>query len=131
MSFNIEVQQPLTASSMTFQQNVGAGQLGSDGLTYFPVSMGFVSAGTAFTLHMDYVKTDDTLSVSNTLPVQPSQPLTDQNSGRNSFQKTLPFLVGGLRAGFDYFGRFLVLAGNEKSYGGSSCKTISWRKQEN
>src|SRR5665648_49079 len=29
--FNIEVQQPLTASNMTFQQNVGAGQLGSDG----------------------------------------------------------------------------------------------------
>ena len=94
--FNIEVQQPLTASNMTFQQNAGAGQLGSDGLTYFPINMGFVSAGTAFTLHMDYVKTDDTLSVSNALPVQPSQPLTDQNPGRSSFQKTLPFLVGGL-----------------------------------
>lgn len=94
--FNIEVQQPLTASIMTFEQNVGAGQLGSDGLTYFPVSMGFVSAGTSFTLHMDYVKTDDTLSFSNTLPVQPSEPLNDQNDGRNSFQKILPFLVGGL-----------------------------------
>ena len=126
--FNIEVQQPLTASSMTFQQNVGAGQLGSDGLTYFPVSMGFVSAGTAFTLHMDYVKTDDTLSVSNTLPVQPSQPLTDQNSGRNSFQKTLPFLVGGLGLVLIILGGFWYWRGTKnrmaavpvrRSHGGS------------
>ena len=94
--FRIEVQQPLTASFMTFQESIGAAQLGADGLTYFPSNIGTVSEGTAFSLHMQYTKSDDSLTFSNAIPVQPSEPLSDQNNGRKPFLEILPYLLGGL-----------------------------------
>jgi hypothetical protein len=94
--FKIEVQQPLTASNMTFQESIGVAQLGADGLTYFPANVGTVSEGTAFSLHMQYTKSDDTLSFSNAIAVQPSEPLSDQNKGRKPFLELLPYLLGGL-----------------------------------
>lgn len=94
--FKIEVQQPLTASNMTFQESIGTAQIGGDGLTYFPANIGTVSEGTAFSLHMQYLKSDDTLSFSNAIPVQSSVPLSDQNKGRKPFLELLPYLLGGL-----------------------------------
>lgn len=94
--FNIEVQQPLTAGNMTFKENMGAGRLASDGLTYFSSSLGAVEAGTPFTLNMQYTKSDDTLTSSNSMPVQAVQPVTEQTSGRQPFSSLLPYLLGGL-----------------------------------
>jgi hypothetical protein len=94
--FQIEVQQPLTATQMTFEKAMGQALLGSDGLNYYSSSLGDVSAGTSFNLQMSYVKPDDTLSFSSEVSVQPSEPITEQTKGRLPFVQLLPYLLGGL-----------------------------------
>jgi len=95
-SFSIEVQQPRTASQMTFEKNMGTGTLGSDNLKYFSSNLGAVSVNTPFELKMTYTKSDDVLSSSNEIPVQASEPLTVQTKGRVPFVQLLPYLLGGL-----------------------------------
>ena len=94
--FQIEVQQPLTATQMTFEKAMGPALLGSDGLNYYSTSLGEVSAGTSFNLQMSYAKSDDTLSFSSAVSVQPSEPITEQTKGRLPFVQLLPYLLGGL-----------------------------------
>ncbi|OJX38090.1 MAG: hypothetical protein BGO78_08650 [Chloroflexi bacterium 44-23] len=95
-NFNLEVQKPRTAESMSFKEKMGPGALAGDGLTYFTSSLGLVPAGTPFTLNINYIKKDDVLTNSTSQAVQPSQPLTDQTPGRLPFSELLPYLLGGL-----------------------------------
>lgn len=94
--FQIEVQQPLTATQMSFEKAMGQALIGSDGLNYYSTSLGEVSVGTSFDLQMSYIKPDDTLSFSSAVSVQPSEPITEQTKGRLPFVQLLPYLLGGL-----------------------------------
>lgn len=95
-SFSLEVQQPFTAEKMKFKETMGAAQKGDDGLTYFVSDLGSLEAGTSFSLNIEYTKRDDLLSSANSLPVQPSTPLTNTTAGRQPITAWLPYLLGGL-----------------------------------
>lgn len=93
----IEVQQPMTATNMTFKESMGQARIGTDGLTYFTNEVGEIKANTTITLNLEYTKTDNTLSSSMTVPVQPVEPLTNENvTGRTSFAQILPFIIAGV-----------------------------------
>jgi len=94
--FQIEVQQPLTATKMSFEKAMGPALVGSDGLNYYSSNLGDVPTGTSFDLKMTYTKSDDTLSFSTSVSVQPSEPITEQTKGRLPFVQLLPYLLGGL-----------------------------------
>lgn len=95
-NFNLEVQKPLTASNIVFQQSMGQPISGADGMTYYSTNVGEISAGTPLSLQFSYTKTDDTLSSSPISSVQPSEPVGNQTTGRLSFRQILPWLVAGL-----------------------------------
>ena len=128
-NFNIEVQKPMTAESMTFKESMGSGSVGADGLTYFVSTLGAVSDGTPFSLNMDYVKRDDTLTNSTSLAVQPSQPLTEQTTGRQSFSELLPYLIGGLGLLLLIGGGFVYLQSRNKPYVFGTNQKQSARKR--
>ncbi|PKO12504.1 MAG: hypothetical protein CVU39_23760 [Chloroflexi bacterium HGW-Chloroflexi-10] len=94
--FSFEVQRPMTATNMTFKESMGSAQVGPDGLTYYVNNVGTVESGTSFSLNMQYSKNDDVLSRSDTLSVEPSQPLTEEIEGRQSFPQILPILLAVL-----------------------------------
>lgn len=96
-NLSLEVQQPLTASNMTFKESMGAPQAGPDGLTYFSNNVGEIKANTKITLNLTYTKTDNTLSSSMTIPVQPVTPLTKETiPSKTSFTQILPFIIAGV-----------------------------------
>lgn len=103
-TFSLEVQQPSTAENMTFKEIMATAQHGADGLTYYTSEVGSLAAGTSFSLNIEYTKRDDVLSSANSLPVQPSAPLTNTTTGRQPMAGWLPYLLGGL-------GMLLVLLG--------------------
>lgn len=96
-SLSLEVQQPITATNMTFKESMGTAQTGPDGLTYFANQVGEIKANTKITLNLEYTKTDNTLSSSMTIPVQPVTPLTEETiPGKTSFTQILPFIIAGV-----------------------------------
>ncbi|PKO06131.1 MAG: hypothetical protein CVU41_08450 [Chloroflexi bacterium HGW-Chloroflexi-3] len=93
----IEVQQPITATNMTFKESMGQARIGSDGFTYFTNEVGEIKANTKITLNLEYTKTDNTLSSSMTVPVQPVTPLTEDTiQGKTSFAQIVPFIIAGV-----------------------------------
>ncbi len=93
----MEVQQPTTASNMTFKESMGQARIGTDGLTYFTNEVGEIKANSKVTLNLEYTKTDNTLSSSMTVPVQPVEPLTQATvQGKTSFAQILPFIIAGI-----------------------------------
>ncbi len=137
-NFNIEVQKPMTAESMSFKESMGSGTVAADGLTYFVSNLGAVSAGTPFSLNTDYVKRDNTLTNSTSLAVQPSQPLTEQTPGRRPFSELLPYLIGGLGfllligGGFVYLqtrNKPIVFGTNQKQPARKRHATVSYEDE--
>ncbi len=114
-TMKIQVQQPATATQMKIslkrgvqETDMGSGQPGADGLFYFGTLIGDVKAGQSVQVRLAYLKPDDNLSV-NLQPVQPSQPITLQTSGRITLVQLLPWVlfavIGflGLGGGFWYW----------------------------
>lgn len=96
-NLSLEVQQPITATNMSFKESMGQARAGGDGLTYFTTNVGEVKANSKITLNLEYTKTDNTLSSSMTVPVQPVTPLTDEPiQGKTSFTQILPFIIAGV-----------------------------------
>jgi hypothetical protein len=104
-NLTLQIQQPVNATNMTFNHNVGSGHIGDDGLTYYSLVVGNVNAGTAVDLAMSYNKQDDTLSAQQFQKAQPNQPIDGGASGRVAFDQFLPWGVGGL-------GLLLIAAGS-------------------
>jgi len=95
----VSVQQPPTATGVTFRPEIGAGTQGSDGLTYYNVNAGKVDAGTEFDLALTYQKANDSLtSAEEFAPAQPNQPINQNTPGRIIPQQLLPWIIGGLGA---------------------------------
>lgn len=94
-SMTVQVQQPLNASQMLIEPDLGPGHPQQDGLTSYLSLFGEVEAGISFNISISYSKPDDTLS-SSFEPVSPIEPITEQTPGRTSFRVILPYALGGL-----------------------------------
>lgn len=95
--FKLEIQQPFTATNMSFKESMGAAHLGNDGLTYFTNDVGEIKPNNKISLNIQYTKTDDLLSSNASMPVQPVSPLEESSSQNNSyFTQTLPYIVAGI-----------------------------------
>ena len=90
----ILVQQPVRASDMTIEPNLGEFQPGSDGLNYYIMEIGAPKAGDTVSVKVDYQKNDDTLSVES-FPVQASEPINNPGGLQDiNFMNLLPWLLG-------------------------------------
>jgi len=79
----VMVQQPMTATNMSFRPDIGSGRVDTDGLTYFTQVVGEVAAGTSFDLDFSYNKPDDELTNPQQFqPAQPVQPVDSATPGR-------------------------------------------------
>jgi hypothetical protein len=92
-NFKIRVQQPAMAENMLVKPGTFSVAAASDGFIYHSLDAGAVPAGQTIEVVIDYEKTTDELS-SSFMPVQPSQPLSGETSGRTSLTSALPFALG-------------------------------------
>lgn len=105
-NLQIEVQQPLTASNMVFKESMGPARIGNDGLTYYSSEVGELKANTKVSLNVQYNKSDNTLSSSVSVPVQPVTPLNNESGTNTSFLQILPFIIAGIGLAMLIFGIF-------------------------
>lgn len=91
----VHVQQPLTARNLQVAPDMGSWESGPDGLQYYVEDVGSVPAGTPLTVKLSYTKSDDTLSVPDLAPLQPSQPI-GPSSAQLRMQEALPYVLGGI-----------------------------------
>jgi hypothetical protein len=94
-AFDIEVQQPTGATEMQFKPGTVSARQGDDGLKYYRMDVGALTLGQQFQITVDYKKSTDELSASS-VPVEPSGPLNDPNSGIASMTSILPWFLGGV-----------------------------------
>jgi len=76
--FQLKVQQPLSASSLTTDPGATNVFRGEDGLTYYDFPAQAVPAGESFSIHVDYTMTAAQLSVESLAP--PSTPVQEPGS---------------------------------------------------
>jgi zinc-ribbon domain len=94
-AFNIEVQQPTGTTEMQFKPGMVTARQGDDNLKYYRMDVGPLTIGQQFQITLDYKKSTDELSASS-VPVEPSGPLNDPNSGIASMTSILPWFLGGV-----------------------------------
>ena len=92
-TFDIEVQQPSGATEMQFKPGMVTAHQGDDNLRYYRMNVGSLTFGQQFKISVDYKKSTDELSASN-VPVEPSGPLNDPNTGIASMTSLLPWFLG-------------------------------------
>jgi hypothetical protein len=93
----IQVQEPSGVTDMRISPSLGAGEVGSDGLTYYTQDIGAVSAGQNFQITIDYQKKNDVLTA-ETLPVESSAPIPQGASTGIDLKTWLPWGLGILGA---------------------------------
>jgi hypothetical protein len=92
-AFVIEVQEPVGASDMLITPGMATAKPGADGLAYYTLDVGSLLVNQPFEISIDYQKPDDQLSSSG-LPVEPSGPLDNTATGRQSMTEALPWALG-------------------------------------
>jgi hypothetical protein len=92
-SLVVEVQHPVGATDMRISPSLGSGEARGDGLVYYTSQVGSLETSQSFSINLEYQKANDDLSVSR-LPVEPSQPLTPETSGRVQVESLLPWALG-------------------------------------
>jgi hypothetical protein len=92
-SLVVEVQHPVGATDMRISPSLGNGEARGDGLVYYTSQVGSLDPSQSFSITLEYQKANDDLSVSR-LPVQPSQPLAPDTSGRVQIESLLPWALG-------------------------------------
>ncbi len=90
----IQVQQPLYAEMIEFNQEMETGRRGQDGLIYYRKEIGEVKNGTAFSLGISFRKANDALSV-YLQPVKAVATVTEGTKGKVSYAMVLPWAAGG------------------------------------
>jgi len=81
-NFVVRVLQPANVTKMLMAPDMGAGRVGDDGFTYYSSVIGSVAADTAFKIHIEYDKPDDSLQA--TLPVEPVSSVSLNTPGRTT-----------------------------------------------
>lgn len=91
----VKVQQPLTATNMRIEPDLGSFQAGSDGLMYYGLEIGSISMGDTISVKLDYQKDNDVLTVEN---FDVSAPIQGETSNQvdASITDWLPWILGGL-----------------------------------
>jgi len=91
----IQVQQPVGASGMSIEPDLGEFTPGSDGLQYYTMEVGAPAAGDTVTVKLNYQKANNALSV-EAFQVQPSAPITGdtQDLTQVNLMSVLPWLLG-------------------------------------
>lgn len=118
-SLIIDVQQPVNSQNMRISPSLGAGKVGSDGLTHFTSQVGSLEGGQSFELEITYDKQDDVLSA-ELIQVGPVEPLTDQTPGRLSSTFNIPThfiwlgLIGALGLGLIVGGAIWYIRSGQK-----------------
>ncbi len=94
----VEVQQPLGASDMQAIPPLGAGQLREDTLTYYHIEVGSLDAGQSFEFSLDYNKSSDILTASQSQSSVPAAVEEPEASASFNWIEALPWfgLVVGL-----------------------------------
>lgn len=92
-ALNIEVQRPTGASDMQIKPGMVSATEGGDGFTYYRMNVGSLRLGQEFQITVNYKKSTDELSASS-MPVEPSAPLNDPNSGVATMTSALPWILG-------------------------------------
>jgi hypothetical protein len=92
-SMSVTIQQPVNASAMQINPEMGTGAVRQDGLNYYDALFGQVEAGEQFNLTLSYEKPDDTLSKSFDA-VFPAE--TVEVSQALTFDRILPWILGGV-----------------------------------
>jgi hypothetical protein len=100
---NLEIQEPVSAKEMSIKPGMVTAKPGTDGLMYYLLDVGSVSAGQSFRIEINYLKSNNKLS-SGYVPVEPSGPLDASTQGRMSISSALPWILGSL-------GFLLILGG--------------------
>lgn len=90
-SMSVQVQQPINASGMQIEPDMGAGEMLQDGLTYFNGLFGEIEAGEQFNISLQYEKPDDTLS-------QGFEPVfaAEDPESQTTFDNVWPWILGGV-----------------------------------
>jgi hypothetical protein len=92
-AFAVEVQQPVGASEMRIKPGMFSANEGRDGLMYYTLDVGSLTADQPVEITVDYQKADERLSSSGQ-PLESSGPLDDTALGRKSMTEVLPWLLG-------------------------------------
>lgn len=92
-SLAVEVQQPIGATGMRISPSLGNGVARADGMVYYTSEIGSLNSSQSFSINLEYQKPSDDLSVGS-LPIEPSQPLTPDTSGRVQVESLLPWALG-------------------------------------
>jgi len=94
--FDISVLVPADSTEITTYPNLSATELSSSGLHQFgTISKGEMKMGKSFEFRLEYERTSDVLTAPNQDgPVQPSEPVSSDTSGRVSIDN-LPWIIGG------------------------------------
>lgn len=93
----IQVQQPVGASGMSIEPDLGEFIAGTDGLQYYTMEVGAPLAGDSVSVKVNYQKDDDSLSV-DAFQVQPSVPIAEggQDLTQINPASLVPWFLGGL-----------------------------------
>jgi hypothetical protein len=91
-SLIVIVQQPVGASEMRIEPDLGEFVPGSDGMAYYNFEVGSITAGQDLRVILDYQKDTDTLTVEG-MQVQPSAPITEDTTGHFNFITVLPWVL--------------------------------------
>ena len=93
----VSFQQPPTATGLQVQPSMGSLTTGTDGLNYFNLAVGAVTAGTPFDVEFSYAKDNNDLTNARTFQqTTPASSVTTTTPGRMTLTQVLPWLLGGL-----------------------------------
>jgi hypothetical protein len=93
-AMTVKVQQPAHSQTMKITPDMGSGNLGQDGLTYFTSMFNEVESDQLVEVEISYEKSEDTLST-QLIPVLPSEPVSRQTTGRTTVPPELMWLLVG------------------------------------
>jgi len=91
-TLTVQIQQPVNATEMRLQPEMGSGRQGQDGLTYYTSVVGKVQAGNPFRVSAQYNKTDKQLSANLQL-VMPVAPINQNTEGKTGLTQALPWVL--------------------------------------
>jgi hypothetical protein len=92
---SLSVVQPVNATNIVMDPNMGSGRKETSGLTQYDLILGKMEPNSAFHLEITYDKPDDILT-GPSQPVAPAAPVTDKTAGWVTLQEVLPWLLGAL-----------------------------------
>jgi hypothetical protein len=94
-AFAVALQQPTGATDLVTDPALETSANSQDGFVYYQSTPQAMEVGQTYVLTADYQKTTDALSTSG-LPVQPTQSLDGNISGRVTMDSLLPWILAGI-----------------------------------